>query len=97
VIAFEDAYHGDTFGYRGVFSKLFDPFLFEVEFIPVPVSGKETEYFSVKTVTNRVSVCHPAERRVSHRSEKADGNALITRLLARSKIQTAFRFDCATF
>ncbi|MCF8465732.1 MAG: adenosylmethionine--8-amino-7-oxononanoate transaminase [Flavobacteriales bacterium] len=48
VIALEDAYHGDTFGAmavggRGVFSKPFDPFLFEVEFIPTPVLGKETE------------------------------------------------------
>jgi len=48
VIALEDAYHGDTFGAmavggRGVFSKPFDPFLFEVEFIPTPVAGKETE------------------------------------------------------
>lgn len=48
VIALEDAYHGDTFGAmavggRGVFSKPFDPFLFEVEFIPTPVSGKESD------------------------------------------------------
>jgi adenosylmethionine---8-amino-7-oxononanoate aminotransferase len=48
VIALEDAYHGDTFGAmavggRGVFSKPFDPFLFEVEFIPTPVQGKESE------------------------------------------------------
>ena len=48
VIALEDAYHGDTFGAmavggRGVFSKPFDPFLFEVEFIPTPVLGKENE------------------------------------------------------
>ncbi len=48
VIALEDAYHGDTFGAmavggRGVFSKPFDPFLFEVEFIPTPVEEKESE------------------------------------------------------
>lgn len=48
VVALEDAYHGDTFGAmavggRGVFSKPFDPFLFEVEFIPAPVPGKEEE------------------------------------------------------
>lgn len=48
VIALEDAYHGDTFGAmavggRGVFSKPFDPFLFEVEFIPTPVPGRESE------------------------------------------------------
>ena len=48
VIALEDAYHGDTFGAmavggRGVFSKPFDPFLFEVEFIPTPVAGKESK------------------------------------------------------
>ncbi|MCF8276736.1 MAG: adenosylmethionine--8-amino-7-oxononanoate transaminase [Flavobacteriales bacterium] len=48
VIALENAYHGDTFGAmavggRGVFSKPFDPFLFEVEFIPTPAAGKESE------------------------------------------------------
>lgn len=48
VIALEDAYHGDTFGAmavggRGVFSKPFDPFLFDVEFIPTPVAGRESE------------------------------------------------------
>jgi adenosylmethionine-8-amino-7-oxononanoate aminotransferase len=48
VIALENAYHGDTFGAmavggRGVFSKPFEPFLFEVEFIPTPVSGMEKE------------------------------------------------------
>ncbi|MFM1875811.1 MAG: adenosylmethionine--8-amino-7-oxononanoate transaminase, partial [Bacteroidota bacterium] len=48
VIALEDAYHGDTFGAmavggRGVFSKPFDPFLFEVEFVPTAVPGKESE------------------------------------------------------
>lgn len=51
VIALEDAYHGDTFGAmavggRGVFSKPFDPFLFEVEFIPTPVPGNEEETLS---------------------------------------------------
>jgi len=48
VIALEGAYHGDTFGAmavggRGVFSEPFDPFLFEVDFIPVPTKGKEEE------------------------------------------------------
>jgi adenosylmethionine-8-amino-7-oxononanoate aminotransferase len=48
VIALEDAYHGDTFGAmavggRGVFSEPFDPFLFEVDFIPTPVPGREEE------------------------------------------------------
>lgn len=48
VIALEDAYHGDTFGAmavggRGVFSEPFDPFLFDVEFIPAPVPGMEEE------------------------------------------------------
>jgi len=48
VIALEDAYHGDTFGAmavggRGVFSEPFDPFLFEVDFIPTPVAGKESD------------------------------------------------------
>lgn len=48
VIAFENAYHGDTFGSmsvgaRNVFSNAFSPFLFEVVHIPVPVTGKEEE------------------------------------------------------
>jgi adenosylmethionine-8-amino-7-oxononanoate aminotransferase len=48
VIAFENAYHGDTFGSmsvgaRNVFSQAFAPYLFEVIHIPVPVSGKEEE------------------------------------------------------
>lgn len=41
VIAFENAYHGDTFGAmavsgRGAFTAPFAPFLFEVAFIPLP-------------------------------------------------------------
>lgn len=48
VVALEDAYHGDTFGAmavggRGVFSEPFDPFLFDVDFIPAPVPGREQE------------------------------------------------------
>jgi len=46
VIAFENAYHGDTFGSmsvgaRNVFSNAFSPFLFEVIHIPLPSLGKE--------------------------------------------------------
>lgn len=45
VIAFEGAYHGDTFGSmsvgaRNVFSNAFSDLLFEVVHIPVPVAGK---------------------------------------------------------
>jgi adenosylmethionine---8-amino-7-oxononanoate aminotransferase len=41
IIAFENAYHGDTFGAmsvaeRNVFNAAFDPFLFEVNRIPLP-------------------------------------------------------------
>ncbi|MGJ3235939.1 adenosylmethionine--8-amino-7-oxononanoate transaminase [Marivirga sp.] len=48
VIAFEGAYHGDTFGAmsvgdRGPFSAPFSPFLFEVEFLPMPTQGKDDE------------------------------------------------------
>jgi adenosylmethionine-8-amino-7-oxononanoate aminotransferase len=48
VIAFENAYHGDTFGAmsvssRNAFTTPFQPFLFEVKTIPVPVAGKEEE------------------------------------------------------
>ena len=46
IIAFENGYHGDTFGSmsvaeRNVFNKVFSPFLFDVTLIPVPVKGKE--------------------------------------------------------
>lgn len=48
VIAFENAYHGDTFGgmsvgARNAFNLPFSKLLFDVERIPVPVKGKETE------------------------------------------------------
>lgn len=48
VIAFESAYHGDTFGSmsvgaRNVFSNAYSPLLFEVVHIPVPVKGKEQQ------------------------------------------------------
>lgn len=47
VVALEGAYHGDTFGAmsvggRSAFSAPFAPFLFDVDFLPVPVSGQET-------------------------------------------------------
>ncbi len=46
IIAFEDGYHGDTFGSmstggRAVYNKLYEPYLFEVEHIPVPTAGNE--------------------------------------------------------
>jgi len=48
VIAFRNAYHGDTFGAmavseRGAFSKPFESNLFDVIFIDAPVKGKEKE------------------------------------------------------
>ncbi|WNB18782.1 adenosylmethionine--8-amino-7-oxononanoate transaminase [Marivirga arenosa] len=48
VIAFEGAYHGDTFGAmsvgdRGPFSAPFSPYLFEVEFLPMPTEENHTE------------------------------------------------------
>lgn len=47
IIAFEHSYHGDTFGamsvgHRNAFSAAFDDLLFDVDFIPAPVSGMET-------------------------------------------------------
>jgi len=49
IIAFENAYHGDTFGAmsvsgRSVFTNAFNENLFEVKFIPLPGSVSETEY-----------------------------------------------------
>lgn len=46
ILAFENAYHGDTFGAmsvsgRSIFTQPFQDLLFDVDFIPVPVAGKE--------------------------------------------------------
>jgi adenosylmethionine---8-amino-7-oxononanoate aminotransferase len=46
IIAFKDAYHGDTFGAmsvsgRGSFTQPFFPFLFDVHFIDPPLEGNE--------------------------------------------------------
>lgn len=46
IIAFENAYHGDTFGAMSVggrneFNRAFSPFLFDVIFIDVPTPGNE--------------------------------------------------------
>ena len=46
VVALEGAYHGDTFGAmsvggRSAFSAPFAPFLFDVDYLPVPVPGQE--------------------------------------------------------
>ncbi len=48
IVAFKDAYHGDTFGAmsvsaRGVFTAPFQNLLFDVEFIPTPVPGDEQQ------------------------------------------------------
>ncbi len=46
VVALEGAYHGDTFGAmavsgRSAFTAPFAPFLFDVDYLPVPVAGQE--------------------------------------------------------
>ena len=48
IIAFKEAYHGDTFGAmavggRGSFNKAFEALLFEVDFIDAPLPGKEEQ------------------------------------------------------
>ncbi len=50
IIAFENGYHGDTFGSmsvaeRNVFNTPFSSFLFDPIFIPIPVKGKEYSSF----------------------------------------------------
>lgn len=55
VVAFENAYHGDTFGgmsvgARNAFNQPFSKLLFDVIHIPVPVIGKEQE--SITALTN---------------------------------------------
>lgn len=52
VIAFHDAYHGDTFGAMAVggrspFTAPFVPFLFDVEYLPTPVPGREAEVLTL--------------------------------------------------
>jgi len=51
IIAFKNSYHGDTFGSmsvssRSVFNQAFDSFLFDVEFIDVPLVGNEEKSFT---------------------------------------------------
>ena len=53
IIAFRNAYHGDTFGAmsvsgRGVFTDPFCQYLFNVEFIDTPVKGKEESRSSIQ-------------------------------------------------
>lgn len=48
VVALENAYHGDTFGAmavggRSAFTAPFVPFLFDVDYLPVPIPGQEIE------------------------------------------------------
>ncbi len=52
VIAFTDAYHGDTFGAMAVggrtaFTAPFAPFLFDVEYLPTPIPGREAEVLAL--------------------------------------------------
>lgn len=52
ILALEGAFHGDTFGAmaiseRGIFTKPFDKYLFEVEFVPFPKEGKEENSLTV--------------------------------------------------
>lgn len=47
IVALEGGYHGDTFGAmsagaRGVFNKLYEPYLFETTHLPFPAPGKES-------------------------------------------------------
>jgi adenosylmethionine-8-amino-7-oxononanoate aminotransferase len=51
VIALDGAYHGDTFGSmsvgeRGLFTRAFSPFLFDVSFLDFPFAGKEDYVFN---------------------------------------------------
>ncbi len=50
IIAFEGGYHGDTFGTmsvggRSIYHKLYQPYMFDVEYIPFPEEGKESSCF----------------------------------------------------
>ena len=70
VIAFKNAYHGDTFGAmsvsgRSAFTKPFDPFLFDVIFIDAPIKGKEEE--SIQQMKFQIS--NPPDGRASLTSQ----------------------------
>jgi len=46
IVALENGYHGDTIGTmsagaRGVFNEIYEPFLFDVEYLPFPSAGQE--------------------------------------------------------
>ena len=62
IIAFRNAYHGDTFGAmsisgRGIFTDPFKPYLFDVEFIDSPVKGNEDISFEqMKTIVKAGNV-----------------------------------------
>lgn len=52
VVALENAYHGDTFGAmavggRSAFTAPFVPFLFDVDYLPTPVVGQETDVLTL--------------------------------------------------
>ena len=52
IVALDGAYHGDTFGamsaaQRNLFNLPFQPYLFEVDFVPFPEAGKEDESIAV--------------------------------------------------
>ena len=57
-LAFEGAYHGDTFGAmavgaRSLFSKAFAPLLFDVEYVPYPIAHADT---AITTATEQRSL-----------------------------------------
>lgn len=52
IVALEGGYHGDTFGAmsaggRGIYNRLYEPFLFDVLHLPFPEEGNEEFTFSV--------------------------------------------------
>jgi adenosylmethionine-8-amino-7-oxononanoate aminotransferase len=62
IVAFNNAYHGDTFGAmsvsgRGVFTSPFIPYLFDVVFIDIPAKEKEEDSFDqLKSVIKECDV-----------------------------------------
>ena len=62
IIAFDNAYHGDTFGSmsvsgRSVFTHPFQPYLFDVKFIETPIKGKEEVAFNqLKETINKGNI-----------------------------------------
>ena len=73
-LAFEGAYHGDTFGAmavgaRSLFSQAFAPLLFEVEFVPYPIANPDA---AIVTATEQ-TILDGIEQKLSESGDRYAG------------------------